>query len=98
MHRRELLRLMGLASLTPALRALPYAQTTTPDVELELTAAPGEVAVLPGAATKVWRFTGRMLRGPAGSLQVLPGSYLGPVIRLRRGQRVRIHKSRKDRE
>jgi len=90
MHRRELLRLMGLASLTPALRALPYAQTTTPDVELELTAAPGEVALLPGSPTKVWRFTGRVLRGPAGSLQVLPGSYLGPVIRLRRGQRVRI--------
>ena len=61
-----------------------------PDVELVLTAAPDEVAVLPGAPTRVWRFTGRLLKGPADTLQTLPGSYLGPVIRLRRGQRVRV--------
>ena len=61
-----------------------------PDVELVLTAAPDEVAVLPGAPTRVWRFTGRLLKGPADTLQTLPGSYLGPVIRLRRGQQVRV--------
>jgi FtsP/CotA-like multicopper oxidase with cupredoxin domain len=61
-----------------------------PDVELALTAAPDEVRLLPGAPTPVWRFTGRVLRGPADTLQPLPGSYLGPVIRLRRGQRVRV--------
>ena len=38
----------------------------------------------------MWRFTGRLLKGPADTLQTLPGSYLGPVIRLRRGQKVRI--------
>jgi FtsP/CotA-like multicopper oxidase with cupredoxin domain len=38
----------------------------------------------------VWRFTGRLLKGPADTLQTLPGSYLGPVIRLRRGQHVRV--------
>src|SRR5688572_26490357 len=89
MHRRELLRLMSLASLAP-LKSLPWAQIAVPDVELELTAAPGEAAVLPGAPTRVWKFTGRVVRGPAGALTTLPGSYLGPVIRLRRGQRVRI--------
>ena len=61
-----------------------------PDVELVLTAAPDEVSVLPGAPTRVWRFTGRLLKGPADTLQTLPGSYLGPVIRLRRGQKVRV--------
>ncbi len=61
-----------------------------PDVELRLTAAPGEVSLLPGAATRVWQFTGEVLEGPASTLQVLDGSYLGPVIRLIRGQRVRI--------
>ena len=61
-----------------------------PDVELVLTAAPGEERVLPGEPTRVWRFTGRLVKGPADSLQTLPGSYLGPVIRLRRGQRVRV--------
>ena len=38
----------------------------------------------------MWRFTGRLLKGPADTLQTLPGSYLGPVIRLRRGQQVRV--------
>jgi FtsP/CotA-like multicopper oxidase with cupredoxin domain len=38
----------------------------------------------------VSRFTGRLLKGPADTLQALPGSYLGPVIRLRRGQKVRV--------
>jgi FtsP/CotA-like multicopper oxidase with cupredoxin domain len=61
-----------------------------PDVELMLTAAPDDVSVLSGGATRVWRFTGRLLKGPANTLQTLPGSYLGPVIRLRRGQQVRI--------
>jgi FtsP/CotA-like multicopper oxidase with cupredoxin domain len=61
-----------------------------PDVELVLTAAPSEVPVLPGAPTRVWRFTGRLVKGPAGTLQALPGGYLGPVIRLRRHQKVRI--------
>jgi FtsP/CotA-like multicopper oxidase with cupredoxin domain len=61
-----------------------------PDVELLLTAAPDEVAVLPGAPTSVWRFSGRLLKGPADTLHTLPGSYLGPVIRLRRGQKVRV--------
>ncbi|MEO8075689.1 MAG: multicopper oxidase domain-containing protein [Acidobacteriota bacterium] len=59
-------------------------------MELTLTAAPGEVSLLPGVPTRVWRFTGEVVKGPADTLQVLEGSYLGPVIRLVRGQRVRI--------
>lgn len=66
------------------------APTRLPDVELTLTAAPGEVSLLPGAATRVWRFTGQVTRGSSSALQALGESYLGPVIRLRRGQRVRI--------
>ena len=61
-----------------------------PDVDLALTAAPDEVSLLPGTPTRVWRFTAKLLHGPATTLQSLPDSYLGPVIRLRRGQRVRI--------
>src|SRR5687767_6903161 len=100
-HRRELLRLLSLSTLAGAAackgpsvsadRAAVLPQTTSaafvPDVELLLTAAPGEVAVLPGAPTRVWRFSGRLLTGPPDTLQTLPGSYLGPVIRLRRGQK-----------
>ena len=105
MHRRDLLRLLSLSALAgvagcerPSASAGPAEfspQTTTgtgfvPDVELVLTAAPDAVGVLPGEPTRLWRFTGRLLKGPAGTLETLPGSYLGPVIHLRRGQRVRV--------
>ena len=102
MNRRELLRLLGLAPLASGLAPLgdiagasqkgqaPRAFTGAPDVELSLTAARGELNLLPGAPTRVWRFTGKVQHGPESALQVIPGSYLGPVIRLRRGQKVRI--------
>jgi FtsP/CotA-like multicopper oxidase with cupredoxin domain len=105
MNRRDLLRLVSLSVLAgatgcdgPSARARPEAFSPqaapetgfVPDVEMVLTAAPGEVSVLPGAPTRVWRFSGRLLKGPADTLQTLPGSYLGPVIRLRRGQKVRV--------
>ncbi len=61
-----------------------------PDVELVLTAAPDEVVLLPGRPTPVWRFTGQLTKGPADTLQTIAGSYLGPVIRLRRGQKIRV--------
>ena len=63
---------------------------TSPEVELSLTAAPGEISLLPGPPTRVWQFTGKVIRGPASTLQAVDGSYLGPVIRLRRRQRVRV--------
>ena len=106
MHRRDLLRFLGLSTIAGAttradalagrLAVASTGQATAsagfgPDVELRLTAAPDEISVLPGAPTRVWRFTGQLLKGPADTLRALPGSYLGPVIRLRRGQKVRIH-------
>ena len=104
MHRRDLLRLLGLsavASATGSARALasglvaaqgqrPARAGAAPDVELALTAAPGEVQILPGEPTRVWRFDARLLAGPADTLRPIPGSYLGPVIKLRRGQTVRV--------
>jgi len=87
----------GCVGQSAAQRLAAVSQQTTPgaglvpDVELVLTAAPDEVLLLPGAPTRVWRFTGRLLKGPADTLETLPGSYLGPVIRLRRGQHVRVH-------
>jgi FtsP/CotA-like multicopper oxidase with cupredoxin domain len=96
------LQLLGLAPLidlvgAPGLgrgeiagSANPPGYAQPPDVELILTASPGEIGLLPGAPTRVWRFTGELVHGPASTLQTLPGSCLGPVIRVRRGQRVRI--------
>jgi FtsP/CotA-like multicopper oxidase with cupredoxin domain len=99
-RRRAVLQLLGLAPLSHAARAsglnlLDGAGEQTgsgaaPDVELALTATPGEVSLMTGAPTLVWHFTGRVIRGSASTLQTIDGSYLGPVIRVRRGQRVRI--------
>jgi FtsP/CotA-like multicopper oxidase with cupredoxin domain len=62
-----------------------------PDVELSLRAAPAEQAILPGAPSQVWSFQGHLIQGPAEALQPIPDSYLGPTIRVRRGQKIRIH-------
>ncbi len=61
-----------------------------PDVEIELDARPDEVAVLTGRPTAVWRYAGRVVQGPADALQPIAGSYLGPILRLKQGQKVRI--------
>ena len=60
-----------------------------PDVELELTAAQGTAQLLPGAPTRLWQFTGKVLKGDPQAFTTLPGSSL-PVIRVRGRQRVRI--------
>ena len=100
-----MLRWMGMSALAGAAARLPiwggelplaYVQqfgsraSFVPDVELALRAAAGEARILPGSATRLWRFTGEVLKGPSETLQAIPDSYLGPVIRLRKGQKVRI--------
>tara|TARA_R110000850_G_scaffold193670_1_gene320373 strand:- start:2652 stop:4211 length:1560 start_codon:yes stop_codon:yes gene_type:complete len=61
------------------------------DVELNLHATPDSVPILPGAPSEVWRYRAELLKGPGGTLSENPDSYLGPTIRLRRGQKVKIH-------
>jgi len=61
-----------------------------PDVEFEITAAPAEARILPGPRTRVWSFSGRVVKGPSTALQTIPNSYLGPTLRVRRRQKVRI--------
>lgn len=61
-----------------------------PDVELTLRAAPAEIALRPGAVTRIWRFTGSVVKGPASALTPSADSYLGPTLRFTRGQKVRI--------
>jgi len=60
------------------------------DLELALTALPGEVNILPGQATKVWRYQAEVLQGDPAAVQTVEGSYLGPILRLRKGQKVRV--------
>ena len=89
--------LLGGRAMASVEHAMPAAEATAdfnPDVELELAAVVDEVGLLPGAPTSVWRFTGKVLRGRADDLTFLKSSDDGPsfvpVLRLRRGQKVRI--------
>lgn len=62
-----------------------------PDIELDLSAVVEPVAVLPGNATRMWRFTGRVAHGDPRTLSYADGSGHLPIIRVRRGQKVRIN-------
>ncbi|MBN8507066.1 MAG: multicopper oxidase domain-containing protein [Burkholderiales bacterium] len=95
--RRELLvrTASSVAAVAGAAWGLPATARSAgpaiePDVHIELHAEPGHVTIRRGVPTRVWRYRGRLLRGDASVLETMPGSYLGPLIRVRRGQRVRI--------
>lgn len=99
LDRRQVLQLLGLHALTPRGALLEATSRTgaaqlgaslAPDVDLALMASPGEASILPGPPTRVWQFTATLDRGPASTLTSLPGSYLGPILRVRRGQRIRV--------
>ncbi|MBL8093288.1 MAG: multicopper oxidase domain-containing protein [Anaerolineales bacterium] len=82
-----------LAACSPGGHALsaPTADPNfKPDLEVTLTATTAEAAILPGTATKVWTYRGEVVSGDPTSLMTIPNSYLGPILRLRRGQKVRI--------
>ena len=100
LSRRDFLRLSGLGAAalfagpilsgcTSPEQARPI-PTTTVDLEIALQAVQKEVQILPGKATRVWTYQGQVTKGDPASLQTLPGSYLGPILRVRKGQRVRI--------
>ena len=62
----------------------------SPDVEIELIAAPASAQILEGKPTNVWRYAARLVKGPEGTLTRLNNSYLAELIRLRTGQKLRI--------
>lgn len=94
--------LSGCVPIRPIERpagAIPAAGATTapvaeqafePDVEFEVTAAPGEVAILPGSATRVWSYQARLLKGDPAHMLPLANTFLGPILRVRKGEKVRV--------
>ncbi len=100
-NRRQFLKLAGYGTLGlitggfgPLLKPLAAGQNPetgfTPDLDLFLTARPGEVAIFPGDPTRVWQYHARVLKGDKNRVVELPGSYLGPIINVRRGEKIRI--------
>ena len=57
------------------------------DVAIDLTAQAARIDLLPGAATRVWQYQGL---GDSASLQTIPDSYLGPILRLQQGQNLKL--------
>ena len=62
-----------------------------PDLEINLRSVTGEVGIYQGAKTRIWHYEGEVMKGDASALVSLPGSYLGPVLLFKRGQKVRIN-------
>ena len=80
----------ALVTLGVPARAIAGGASGEVDTHIELVAEAGKVQINAGSPTRVWRYRGKLLRGDAGALQAIDGSYLGPIIRVRRGQRIRI--------
>ena len=62
-----------------------------PDVELDLVCKPIEISILKGAPTKVLHYQATLIKGPKDSVVDIAHSYLGSMIRLQKGQKVRIN-------
>jgi FtsP/CotA-like multicopper oxidase with cupredoxin domain len=62
-----------------------------PDLEINLQATPKTVQILSGQPTQVWSYIATLVKGEPTSLQAIPDSYLGPIIRVQTGQRVRVN-------
>ncbi|MCX7084668.1 MAG: multicopper oxidase domain-containing protein [Methylococcales bacterium] len=61
------------------------------DVEFDLFCRSGSVSILPGQKTQVQQYSAVLKTGPKHTLIEIPGSYLGPIINLQKGQKVRIN-------
>ena len=69
----------------------PPSATFNPDIEIALKATTADVQILEGKPTRVWTYKAQLTKGPADALQTLPNSYLGPIIRVKQGQKVRVN-------
>lgn len=89
-----LLTAVGLPTRTWSGQILPTNQANPnfkPDVEIDLYAQEGTVSILPGAVTRMMQYSAILKTGPHNTLVHLPNSYLGPIIQLQKGQKVRIY-------
>ena len=80
----------SLLNVQPARARSQPSSNFKPDLDLSLKSTPGEVPILPGNPTGVWRFQGKVLKGDPASLIQPEETYLGPTIRVHKGQKIRI--------
>lgn len=61
-----------------------------PTLDVSLKATSDQLAIVSGATTSVLTYKSTLITGGESQVASLPGSYLGPVIRARRGDRLRV--------
>ncbi len=85
-------RLIPPASFDPATALVTSTPFTPAPVSLavDLTAGPATLPIFSGAETSIWRYQSSVREGSAESIQVLSNSYLGPIFRIRKGQRIQV--------
>ncbi len=66
------------------------AEAFVPDAEISLTATDTRLQILPGAQTRVYHYEGQLLSGSGVTVQAVPDSYLGPILRVKKGTKLRI--------
>jgi len=86
--------LLPSASANPtAAPVLPTSFPPSPDLPLlsvDLTAGRAMLPIFSGKETSVLRYQASVREGGADFIQTLSGSYLGPIFRVKQGQRVRV--------
>ena len=60
------------------------------DIDLSITATPFEVQLFEGQKTAVYTYKAELIKGETSFLQKIPHSYLGPIIRVKPQQKIRI--------
>ncbi|MCF8303520.1 MAG: multicopper oxidase domain-containing protein, partial [Bacteroidales bacterium] len=60
------------------------------DIDIELTAAEDNIQLLPGAKTGVYTYQAKLLKGDDSVLEELDDTYLGPIIHVKQGQKIRV--------
>jgi len=61
-----------------------------PDVEIELTQNVTDIAIFEGEKTRVWKVTGKVLKGSSEVIDNNEGTYLAPTLRFKKGQKIRL--------
>ncbi len=102
-NRRQFFQFTGAAAAGLLSRSIPSLGDTEgtrsasnpegkfiPDLDIALKATSAEIPILPGNPTNVWSYQAQLLKGDPANLIPLERTYLGPIIRARTGQKVRI--------
>jgi FtsP/CotA-like multicopper oxidase with cupredoxin domain len=101
LQRRNFLKYSSLAASAMAFPSLLNATMNAksnranpnfhPDVEIELTQRAIQIPIFNGPETRIWKVFGKVLNGPASSVDNFSDTYLAPTLRFNSGQKVRIY-------